>query len=170
MRRIADRRIHLRARAEALVAARRLEREMMRRHLDRSHVLVVGQKFHLLQRRDMQHVHSRAGLMSDCDKALGRLERGKLVTPDRMRARIAFDAQVFALAQADSSSAWKEARRRITFRTPRKPASSATSNEPVDEPMKTLMPATTGKPLELGQIFGVVAVAPTKKAKSQCMR
>ena len=70
MRRIAHRRIHLRARAEPLVASGRLQREMMRRGLDRSHILVTGEKLHLLRGRDVQHVDARAGLVRDRDQAL----------------------------------------------------------------------------------------------------
>ena len=48
--RVAHRRIHLRQRAEPLVAVRRFEREVMRRRLDRGDVLVVGEELHLLAR------------------------------------------------------------------------------------------------------------------------
>jgi len=67
MSRIAYRRIHLCVRAEALVASGRLKSEMMRRCLDRSHILVTGKKFHLLPRRDMQDMHAGASLVRDRD-------------------------------------------------------------------------------------------------------
>ena len=98
--RVAHRRIHLRERAEALVAFRRFEREVMRRHLDRGDVLVVREKLHLLRGRDVQHMHALAGLARQPDQPLRAAERGNLVAPDRMRARIAVDAQMLALVRA----------------------------------------------------------------------
>ena len=97
---VAHRRIHLRARAEPLVAAGRFQREMMRRRLDRGDVLVVLEEVHLLRGRDVQHVHALAGLAREPHQALRALQRRDLVAPDRMRARIALDAQVLALVEA----------------------------------------------------------------------
>ena len=69
-----------------------------------------------------------------------------------------------------SSSAWNAARRRMTLSTARRPASSATSSEPVDEPMNTLMPAQPGSRSSSARCLVLSTVAPTKNAKSQCMR
>ena len=69
-----------------------------------------------------------------------------------------------------SCSQWKEARRRITLRMARTPGSSATSSEPVEEPMNTLMPAAPGSISSSGRSLTLSWVPPTKKAKSQCMR
>src|SRR5262249_46567398 len=100
MRRVANRRIHLRAGSEARVAVGRFKSEMMRRSFHRSHVLVAGEKLHFLQRRDVQDVHAGAGLMRDRDETLCRLERGNLVAPYRMRTGITFDTQILALIQS----------------------------------------------------------------------
>ena len=48
----------------------------------------------------MQHVHALAGLARERDQPLRARQRGSRVAPDRVRARIALDAQAHALAQA----------------------------------------------------------------------
>ena len=93
----ADRRIHLQARAEAGIVGR-VEGEMLRRQLDRDVVLVVADEVDLLGGRDVEEMDARAGLVGDARQPLGRAERRDLVAPDRMRRRIAFDAQAHALA------------------------------------------------------------------------
>jgi hypothetical protein len=72
---------------------------MVRGHFDRSDILVVLEKLHLLAGRDMQHMHAPAGLARQPHQPLRRRECGELVAPDRMRARIAFDAQILALVE-----------------------------------------------------------------------
>ena len=99
MRGVADRRIELGERAEPLVAVGRGEREMRGRRLGRGDILVAGEKRDLLLGRDVQHMHALAGLAREPDQALRAHQRGGRVAPDRMRARIALDAQVHALAQ-----------------------------------------------------------------------
>ncbi len=69
-----------------------------------------------------------------------------------------------------SSSEWKAARRRVWRRMAATPSSSSTSRLPVDEPMKTLMPAAPGRRSSSGMSFTFSCVPPTQKAKSQCMR
>ena len=96
---VAHRRVHLRQRAQALVALRRFEREVVRGRLDRGDVLVVLEKLHFLRGRDVQHVHALAGLAREPNQPLRAAERGNLVAPDRMRARIAGDAQMLALLE-----------------------------------------------------------------------
>src|SRR6185295_9213527 len=100
MRGVAHGWIHLRARAEALIATGRFECEMMRGRLDRSHMLVAGETTAVPSRRNVQPVHARACLMRDRDKPLGCLEGCNFIAPPRMRTWIALDAQILALVQA----------------------------------------------------------------------
>ena len=97
---VADRRIELGERAKPLVAFGRGKREMSGGRLRRGDVLVLAKEFGLFLRRDVQHMHAFSGLARERDQALRRHQRGRRIAPDRMRARIAFDAQVHALAQA----------------------------------------------------------------------
>ena len=60
---------------------------------------MVLEERHLLRGRDVQHVHALAGLTRQPDETLGALQRRDLVAPDRVRARIAFDAQSLALVE-----------------------------------------------------------------------
>ena len=90
MRCIPHRRIHLCAGSQALVALGRFKRKMVRRGFDRRHILVTGEEFHFLQRRDVQDVHAGARLARGCDETLRRLERGNLIAPRGMLAWIAF--------------------------------------------------------------------------------
>ena len=147
--------------AEALVAVRRFEREVMRRRLDRRDVLVV-------LRETPSPARSRCAARGCACRSRARAatsrcvqrERGDLVAPDRMRARIAVDAQVACARRSRySSSEWNEARRRIAARMSRTPSSSSTSSEPVDEPMNTLMPAQPGRRSSRGKLVGVLARA-----------
>ena len=71
----------------------------MRRRLDRRDVLVVLEKLHLLRGRDVQDMHALAGLARQPDEPLRAAECGNFIAPDRMRARIALDAQVLALVE-----------------------------------------------------------------------
>ena len=96
----AHRRIHLRQRAEPLVAFGRRHGQMMRRHLAGSDILVVAQELDLLLGRDVQHVDALAGLARELDQPLRRHQRRGLVAPHRMRARVALDAQRLALVEA----------------------------------------------------------------------
>ena len=73
---------------------------MVRRGFDRGDVLVCGEEFHLLRRRDMQHVDALAGLVSQPHQPLRAYQRSIDVAPDRMRPRIARDAQTLPFAQA----------------------------------------------------------------------
>ena len=61
---------------------------------------MTGEKFHFLQRRYVQDMHARTGFVRDRDKTLRRLERGNFIAPDRVRTRVALDAQVLALVQS----------------------------------------------------------------------
>ena len=96
---IADRWIELGERAEPLVAFGRGEREMGGRRLRRGDVLVVRQEGGLFLAGDVQHMNAFSRLARELDQALRAHEGGGGIAPDRMRARIAFDAQVHALAQ-----------------------------------------------------------------------
>src|SRR5262245_61478097 len=96
---IADRRIHLGARTEPLVAVRRRERQMVRSSLDRSDILVVTQELHLLCGRNVQNMDALAGLAREANETLRAGQRSHVVAPDRMRARIARHAQVLALIE-----------------------------------------------------------------------
>ncbi len=73
-------------------------------------------------------------------------------------------------SRRNSSSEWKAARRVVFSRMAVTPGSSATSSEPVDEPMNTLMPAEPGRRSSSGTWRAFSCVPPTQKAKSQCMR
>ena len=116
MRRVADRRVHLRVGAEPLVGGL-VERQMVRRDLDAGDVLVVGEEHHLLGGRDVEHVDALAGLAARARRgAAGRAQRGLGVAPDGMRRRIAGDAQALRSSRRYSSSEWKAARRRIARR------------------------------------------------------
>ena len=61
---------------------------------------MVAQKLDLLLGRDVQHVNALSGLVRELDQPLRRHQRRGLVAPDRMRARIALDAQRLALVEA----------------------------------------------------------------------
>jgi len=61
------------------------------RRLRSSDVLVFGEERRLLLGRDVQHVHTLAGLAREADQALCAQKRHLRVTPDRMRARIVLD-------------------------------------------------------------------------------
>ena len=98
---VADRRVHLRERAEPLIAIGCREREMLRRRFDRHEVLVAGKECHLLCRRHMKNMHAAAGLACECDDALRRPERDLLVAPDWMHRDVGtFAHQLEPLAQA----------------------------------------------------------------------
>ena len=96
---VPDRRVHLHQSPEPGIGFRAVEGEMMRRHLHRRDVLVVGEIGHLLGGRDVQDVDTRARLMGDAHEPLGRLQRGFGRTPDRVRGRIARHPQPLALPQ-----------------------------------------------------------------------
>src|SRR5262245_8278021 len=100
MRTITDGRVHLGARAEPLVAGGRLQCQVVGRCLNRSDVLVVTEKLHLLRGRDVQNMDALTGLVRESDKALRAGQRRHIIAPDRMRARIALHTQVLALAQS----------------------------------------------------------------------
>ena len=69
------------------------------------------------------------------------MQRGGGVAPDRMRARIAFDAQIHALAQAVFVLGMERGAAADRLEHGATPSSSSTSSEPVEEPMNTLTPA-----------------------------
>ena len=87
-------------RAEARVVVRR-KRQVVRRHLDRSDVLVRGEEAHLLAGRDVQDVDERAALARDRDEPPRRGKRRFGVAPDRVARRVAGPALGKALAQAE---------------------------------------------------------------------
>ena len=61
---------------------------------------MVAQIFDLLLGRDVQHVDAFSGLAREIDQPLRRHQRRGLVAPDRMRARVALDAERLALVEA----------------------------------------------------------------------
>ena len=73
---------------------------MMGRRLAAGDILRARQKVHLLAGRDVQNMHLRPRLARQPNEALGRAQGGDLVAPDRMRRRVAGDAQGFALVEA----------------------------------------------------------------------
>ena len=97
---VAHRRVHLQQRAEPGIVVGR-QRQVMRRRLAGRHILVGFEEGDLLGRRDVQHVDAGARPPRDRDQPLGRAQRRDLVAPDRMRRRIALDAQAGALAQPE---------------------------------------------------------------------
>ena len=97
---VADGRIELGERPKPLVTVGRGEGEMSRRRLGRGNVLVLGKKGGLFLRGDVQHVDALAGLTGERNQTLRAHQRGGGIAPDWVRARIALDAQVHALAQA----------------------------------------------------------------------
>ena len=60
---------------------------------------MAGEELGLVLGGDVQHVHAFAGLAGKRDQPLRAHQRRLGVAPDRMRARIALDAQIHALAQ-----------------------------------------------------------------------
>ncbi len=159
VRAVAHRRVHLRQRAEALVAVRRLEREMMRGRLDRGDVLVLGEELHLLRGRDVQHVHALAGLAREPHQALRASQCRRFVAPDRMRARIALDAQVLALVEAvfvlgmergAPADRLEDVAHAVVVLDQQRAGGGAHEH---------LHAGTSGQALELGQLLGVLARA-----------
>src|ERR1700730_15702896 len=73
---------------------------MMWRRFARRYILVIPQKLDLLPGRDVQHVNAFAALARELDEPLGGHQRRGLVAPDRMRARITFEAQGLAFVEA----------------------------------------------------------------------
>ena len=153
--------------------SRRAEkREVVRRHLDRGDVLVVGEEAHLLGGRDVQDVDERAGLARDRDepprggeRRLRRRARRDGSTDRRGGARRKRVAQAELVLGVEGGAA-----PRAFARIARTPSSSATSRSPVEEPMNTLMPAAPGRRSSSGMSSTFSAVPPTQKAWSQCMR
>ena len=133
---------------------------MVRRHLHGRDVLVRAQESDLLRGRDVQHVDARAGLPRDRARGAAShasatsgerqtgCERGSPSTRRPLRSR-----------SIVSSSEWKAARRRVRRRISAMPASSSTSSEPVEEPMKTLMPAAAGRRSSVGDLGRVLVRA-----------
>ena len=99
MARAAHRRIHLQPRAEPRIIVG-TQSQMMRRDFDTRYVFVLCEKIDLLRRRDMQHMDLRAGRARDAHQTLRAQKRRVFVAPDRMRGRIALDADARALLQA----------------------------------------------------------------------
>ena len=81
---VADRRVHLQARAEAGVVDG-IEGQVLRRHLDRDVVLVVADEVDLLGGGDVEEMDARALLFRDSGQALGGAEGRDHVAPDGMR-------------------------------------------------------------------------------------
>ena len=98
MRLVAHRGVHLREGAERVVGGF-VEGQVMRGDFDGRHILVIGEKDHLLGGRDVQHMDALAVAVGECDEAAGRAHGGLGIAPDRMRARIAGDAQGLALLE-----------------------------------------------------------------------
>ncbi len=61
---------------------------------------MIPEIFDLLPRRDVQHMDALARLARELDQTFGRHQRGSLVAPEGMRARIALDAQPLAVVEA----------------------------------------------------------------------
>ena len=60
---------------------------------------MVAQILDLFLGRDMQHMNPLSSLAGEIDQPLRRQQRGGLVAPHRMRARIALDAQSLAIVE-----------------------------------------------------------------------
>src|SRR5258708_22565462 len=72
----------------------------MRRRFAGCDILVVAQKLDLLLGRDVQYVNTFSRFTGEFYESLRRHQRRGLVAPYRMRAWIAFDAQVLAVVEA----------------------------------------------------------------------
>ena len=154
---VADWRIELGERAEPLVALGRGEREMRGRRLRGGNILVLGEEYGFFLGRDMQHMDALAGLARERDQALRAHQRGGRVAPHRVRARVALDAQVHALAQAVFVLGMERRAAADRLEHARTPSSSSISSEPVEEPMNTLTAAGARQPLEFAEVVGVLA-------------
>jgi hypothetical protein len=71
----------------------------MRRRFAGGDILVIAQKLDFLPGRNMQHVNAFSGFMGELDQTLGGHQRSGLVAPHRVRARIAYDAQIFSIVE-----------------------------------------------------------------------
>ena len=70
-----------------------------------------------------------------------------------------------------SSSLWKAARRRVRARIAAIPSSSGTSSEPVDEPMKTFIPACpAGAPIRRCPRRSHACRRPRRRSRNACAR
>ncbi len=96
---VAHRRIELGQRAESLVAVGRIEREVRGRRFAGGNVLVLAEEGDLVLGGDVQYVDALAGLAGEANQSLRAHQRRSGVAPHRMRAGIALDPQVHALAQ-----------------------------------------------------------------------
>jgi hypothetical protein len=94
------RRVHLDQRAQPRIIIR-AQRQVMRRRLAGRDILVLFEEGDLLGGRDVQHVDAGANLARDAHQALGAAQCRDLVTPYRVRGRIALDAFAEPLAQPE---------------------------------------------------------------------
>ena len=131
----------------------------MRRRLDRGDILVVLEEVHLLRGRDVQHVHALAGLAREPHQPLRALQRRDLVAPDRVRARIALDAEMLALVEpvfvlgmerGAAADHLEDVAHAIVVLDQQRAGRGA--HEHLDA-------GAAGQPFELGQVLGVVARA-----------
>src|SRR3954451_17723122 len=99
MRSVTDRWVELGQSTEPLVAVGRGKGEMRRRRLCGRDILVLGQEQGFVAGRNVQDMDALAGLAGELDEALRAHQRRRGVSPYRMRARIALDAQMHAFAQ-----------------------------------------------------------------------
>jgi hypothetical protein len=107
-------------------------------------------------------VHTLTGFARQRNEPLRALKRSDLVAPDRMRARIAGNAQMLALIVAVFVLGMKRGAAPDHFEKSRTPSSSSTSSEPVDEPMNTFTPAQPGKRTASPSWFTTVAPLRTR--------
>ena len=99
MAQIAHRRVHLRQRAQFVIAIRRHHGQVMRGNLAARHVFLVGQIADFRLGRNVQHMHARAGFARQSHQTFGAAQGHFLAAPDRMGGRIALDPQIAPLAQ-----------------------------------------------------------------------
>ena len=133
----------------------------MRRRLDRSPHPCAPARNRSLRRRDVQHVdcarRSRArcapAARSTCSAAISSRQTGcEEGSPGTRRGLRSFRRGLVLGVERGTAAD-------LPAGSPRRPSSSATSSEPVDEPMNTLMPGAAGQPLQLGQSRRVVVRA-----------
>ena len=117
----------------------------MRRHFDRGDIAVGGEQ-RAIRRRLRYAAHGCACRLRRARRSR-RSVQSRAASASRQTGWLAAspgDLFVMRWRRRNSSSLWKAARRLICARMPATPSSSSTSKLPVEEPMKTLMPAQPG--------------------------
>ena len=128
-------------------------------------MLVIAQELDLLLGRDMQHMNAFSGFMREFDEALGRRQRRGLVAPNRMRARIAIYAQVFAVVEAILVLGMKRGTTPDHFKNPSQAFVILDQQRAGRRTDEYLDAGTAGRPLQFRQISHILAGTADKEGK-----